>query len=94
MSVQLSYFPGEAKLPSLFFYKQKKHQEIVSNFHNLNSTTSKIVSEGHLCLVHVIWTGHRMSKLVLSLKYLLLLSFLIVAKFYNMGHIQGIIRVP
>ena len=34
-----------------------------------------------------------MLKLVLIVKYLLLLSFLAVAKFYNIGHIQGIIRV-
>ena len=46
-----------------------------------------------LCLVHVIWTERQMSKLVLNVKYLLLLSFLTVAKFYNLGHIQGIIRV-
>ena len=46
-----------------------------------------------LCLVHVIWTGHRMLKLVLNVKYLLLLSFLTAAEFYNLGHIQGIIRV-
>ena len=45
------------------------------------------------CPVHVIWTGHRMLKLVLNVKYLLLLSFLSAAKFYNLGHIQGIIRV-
>ena len=35
-----------------------------------------------------------MSKLVLNVKYLLLLSFLTDAEFYNLGHIQGIIRVP
>ena len=40
-----------------------------------------------------LWTGRRMSKLVLNVKYLLLLSFLTAAKFYNLGHIQGIIRV-
>ena len=34
---------------------------------------------GHLCLVHVIWTELRMSKLVLNVKYLLLLSFLTAA---------------
>jgi hypothetical protein len=45
------------------------------------------------CPVHVIWTGHRMSKLVLNVKYLLLLSYLTAAQFYNLGHIQGIIRV-
>ena len=38
-------------------------------------------------------SGRRMSKLVLNVKYLLLLSFLTAAKFYNLGHIQGIIRV-
>ena len=46
-----------------------------------------------LCLVHVIWTARRMSKLVLSLKNLLLLSFLTAAEFFNLGHIQGIIWV-
>ena len=43
-----------------------------------------------LCANHVIWTGRRMTKLVLNVKYLLLLSFLTVTKFYNLGHIQGI----
>ena len=33
-----------------------------------------------------------MSKLVLNVKYLLLLCFLTAAKFYNLGHIQGIIK--
>ena len=46
-----------------------------------------------LCLVHVIWTEPRMSKLVLNVKYLLLLFFLTAAEFYNLGLIQGIIRV-
>ena len=46
-----------------------------------------------LCPVHVIWTECRMSKLVLNVKYLLFLSFLTEAEFYNLGHIQGIIRV-
>ena len=46
-----------------------------------------------LCLVHVIWTECRMSKLVLNVKYLLMLSFLTAAQFYNLGHIQGIKRV-
>ena len=41
------------------------------------------------CLVHVIWTERPMSKLVLNVKYLLLLSFLTTAKFYNLGHTQG-----
>ena len=30
-----------------------------------------------------------MSKLVLNIKYLLLLTFLTLARFYNLGHIQG-----
>ena len=41
-----------------------------------------------LCLVHVIWTKHRMLKLVLNVKYLLLVSFLTAAEFYNLGYIQ------
>ena len=32
-----------------------------------------------------------MSKLVLNVKYLLLLSFSTEPEFYNLGHIQGII---
>ena len=44
-----------------------------------------------LCLVHVIWTERQMSKLVLNVRYLLLLPFLTAAEFYNLGHIQGII---
>ena len=47
-----------------------------------------------LCfLVPVIWSEPRMSKLVLNVKYLLFLSFLTTAEFYNLGHVQGIIRV-
>ena len=34
-----------------------------------------------------------MLKLVLNVKYLLLLYFLTAAEFYHLGHIQGIIRV-
>ena len=47
----------------------------------------------NICLVHVIWAERLMSKLVLNVKYLLLLSFLTAAKFYNLGYIQGITRV-
>ena len=48
----------------------------------------------YLCPVHVIWTERRISKLVLNIEYFLFLSFLIVAEFYNLWRIQGIIRVP
>ena len=34
-----------------------------------------------------------MLKLVLNVKYLLLLSFLTAAKLYNLGQIQGVVRV-
>ena len=40
---------------------------------------------------NVIWTERRMSKLVLNVKYLLSLSFLTAAEFYNLEHTQGII---
>ena len=46
-----------------------------------------------LCLVHIIWIERQMLKLVLNVKYLLFLSFLTGVEFYNLGHIQGIIRV-
>ena len=39
------------------------------------------------------WTERRMLKLVLNAKFLLLSSFLTVAEFYNLRHIQCIIRV-
>mgnify|MGYP007048355780 CR=1 FL=1 len=45
--------------------------------HPINSKSIKEVIE--LCPVHVIWTGHRMLKLVLNVKYLLFLSFLTAA---------------
>ena len=51
------------------------------------STNVSFVSNQYL--VHVIWTGCRMLKLVLNVKYLLVLSFLTVVKFYNFGQIQG-----
>ena len=43
---------------------------------------------GELCLLHVIWTEHQMSKLVFNVKYLLWLSFLTAAEFYNLAHIR------
>ena len=46
-----------------------------------------------LCLVHVIWTERQMSKLVLNVRYLLLLPFLTAAEFYNLGHIQGTVKL-
>ena len=46
------------------------------------------------CPVHVIWTARRMSKLVLKVKHSLFLSFFNCGRVYNLGHIQGIIRVP
>ena len=49
----------------------------------------RLVEFCDLCMVHVIWTERRM----LNVKYLLLLSFLTAAEFYNLGHIQGIIRM-
>ena len=39
-------------------------------------------------MIYVIWTERRMSKLVLNVKYLLLLPFLAAANFYNLGHIK------
>ena len=60
----------------------------------------KSFSQHHLQLIHLleklkldIRTGHQMSKLVLNVKYLFLLSFLSMAEFYNLGHIQGILRM-
>ena len=47
-----------------------------------------------LCLDHVILTGCQMNNLVSNFEYLLLLCFLTAAKFWNLGHLQGIIRVP
>ena len=44
-------------------------------------------------MVNAIWTERQMSNLVLNVKYLLLLSVLNATEFYNLGHIQCIIRV-
>ena len=61
-----------------------------SNSYNIfGSTLQDMIN----ILVHVIWTERQMLKLVLNVKYLLLLSFLTVTEFYNLGHIQGIISV-
>ena len=48
----------------------------------------------NLCPDHVISTGRQMTSLVSNFEYLLLLFFLIVAEFWNLGHLLGIIRVP
>ena len=50
-----------------------------------------LITQGIFLSIYVIWTERRMLKLVLNVKYLSLLSFLTAAKFYNLGHIQGII---
>ena len=62
--------------------------------YSLLKTLVNQISTMYLCPVHVIWTAHQMSKLVLNVKYLLLLYFLTAAKFYNLGHIQGIRECP
>ena len=55
-------------------------------------TSTKAINkiDSDKCPVHVIWTGRQMAKLVLNVKYLLLLSFLTLPEFYNLGPIQGI----
>ena len=42
----------------------------------------------------ILWKGRQMTNLVSNFEYLLLLCFLTAAKFWNLGHLQGIIRVP
>ena len=61
----------------------------------ISSFTNILPAKNHddLCLVHVIQTGHQMSKLVLNIKYLLLLSFLSMGEFYNLGPIQGTLQM-
>ena len=46
-----------------------------------------------LCQDHVILTGRQMTKLVSNVEYLVMLSFLTLANFLNLGHLQGITRV-
>ena len=43
--------------------------------------------------VWFMWKERQMLELVSNVKYVLLLPFLTAAKFYNLGHIQGIKRV-
>ena len=47
----------------------------------ITATVVKTTGKMHLSAVH------RMPKLVLNVKYLLLLSFLTADEFYNLGHI-------
>ena len=44
----------------------------------------------HFCVDHAISTGNLISKLVLNVEYLLLLSFLTMAEFCYLGHLQVI----
>ena len=55
---------------------------------HIQSISRKKLLLFNLCPVHVTWTGHRMSKLVLNVKYFILFSFLTAAEFYNLGHTQ------
>ena len=73
----------------------KTKHPFISDFHFLavSETAHPKQSYFDFCLIHAIWTALRMSELVLNVKYLLSLSFLTAAEFYNLGHIQGIIRV-
>ena len=72
-----------------FLQNHDTNDILLVDCYNLTSFDAHV----YLCLVHFIWTERRISKLVLNVKCLLLLSFLSVAKLYNLGHIQGIIRV-
>ena len=54
-------------------------------FYTTTVLYKKCVNFFYKCLVLVIWTEHQMSKLVLNVKYFLLLSFLTAVKFYNLG---------
>ena len=65
----------------------------IDNAECSTSVSDKSEKGYNLCRVHVILTERRMLKLVLNVKYLLLLFFLTAANFYILGHIQGIIRV-
>ena len=69
----------------------------ISKSHNGYILVVSLIFQGvfffKVCPVHVIRTACRMLKLVLNVKYLLLLSFLTEDEFYNLGQIQGIIRI-
>ena len=98
-------FHGELESSEIWNIYQAKHLSIILDpfiflahlkvINYLSLRTKDILSwKGTFyCLVHVIWTERRLSKLVLNVKYFLLLYFLTATEFYNFGHIQGIIRV-
>ena len=84
--------PYKCKYCERSFSISSNLQRHVRNIHN-KEKPFKVSALFILCLVHVIRTERRILKLVLNVKYFLLLSFLTAARFYNFGHIQGIKRV-
>ena len=51
----------------------KTHSDTRQIYQKLEEIAKIITYFCHFCLVHVIWTGHRKLKLMLNVKYLLLL---------------------
>ena len=54
----------------------------------------EIPKKVYLCQNHVISVGRQMTNSMLNFEYLLFLSFFTMAEFCNLGHLQGIIRLP
>ena len=73
----------------------KRNMRVFNRCENTSHTWTMRQSTTETTVMVYVWfmTEGQMSKLMLNVKYLLLLFFLTAAEFYNWGHIQGIIRV-
>ena len=83
MFITTSYFEPSCLMLIDYFIKFTPYASIKNQLCVFRLLYCSVVVLYDLCLVHVIWTERRMSKLVLNVKYLLLLSFLIVAEFWG-----------
>ena len=85
---------GIAKTKALLLEKanpnsRRSQQEITDELDLIvRKATSKYI------YVWIISKEHQMTNLVSNFEYLVLLSFLTLDNFLNLGHLQGIVRVP
>ena len=74
----LPFFQFDTRTVSLVLWYLNNHLYFINFFdifYSLKVNLLTFLYSSFFCLVHVIWTGRRMTKLVLNVKYLLLLFF-------------------